>query len=144
MGRDWRYKNIHFPMLSARAAVGRRAGFKALAAPKRAFGGYTGQYVADEDLVRKNDDWVIEETNFCLGRTANIRFRETDDMARRVKRILEHQTCYMHTRLRDGTVIPFSSYGIMGVMERPIAAETHLEQAVIKWCWISVTMRLLM
>merc|ERR1712085_87563 len=82
-----------------------------------------------------NDDWVIEETNFCLGRTANIRFRETDDMARRVKRILEHQTCYMHTRLRDGTVIPFSSYGIMGIMERPIAAETHLEQAVIKWCW---------
>lgn len=36
----------------------------------RSFGAYEGQPVKSEDLIKKSDDWVIEETNFCLGRVA--------------------------------------------------------------------------
>ena len=39
----------------------------ATATQARNFSAYQGQYVEDKDLVKKNDDWVIEETNFCLG-----------------------------------------------------------------------------
>ena len=41
--------------------------------------------VQDSELIKQKDDWVIEETNFCLGRMSFPRFRETDDLARRTQ-----------------------------------------------------------
>ena len=34
----------------------------------RAFSIYQGQKVTSDQLLKKNDEWLIEETNFCLGR----------------------------------------------------------------------------
>merc|ERR1712039_722978 len=76
---------------------------------QRFFSEYEGQNVTDADLVKKSDDWAIEETNFCLGRTSFVRFKETDDLARRTKHLMDTQMAKQHTRLRDGTVIPFTA-----------------------------------
>ncbi|CDJ65890.1 hypothetical protein, conserved [Eimeria necatrix] len=40
----------------------------ALGASVRPFASYQGQKVTSEQLLKKNDEWLIEETNFCLGR----------------------------------------------------------------------------
>lgn len=47
----------------------------------RLFSAYEGQEVADDQLVKKSDDWAIEETNFCLGRTSFVRYTEEMDLA---------------------------------------------------------------
>ena len=83
--------------------------------------------MTDEDLVRKHDDWVIEETNFCLGRISHLRFKETEDLARRVKRMIESQRVYMHTRLRDGTCIPFTGLNMRQTTDCPAPFHTFNE-----------------
>merc|ERR1719265_2767400 len=102
-------------MLLARrlAAVGGRFGRPQVLAPAHVIGGqqrffseYEGQNVTDAQLVKKSDDWVIEETNFCLGRTTYVRFKDTDDLARRTQHLMDTQLAKQHTRLRDGTVSP--------------------------------------
>ncbi|CAE8603329.1 unnamed protein product [Polarella glacialis] len=60
-------------------------------ASQRLFSDYEGQNVTDDQLVKKSDDWAIEETNFCLGRTSFVRFKETDDLARRTKHLMDCQ-----------------------------------------------------
>ena len=44
----------------------------------RAFASYQGQKVTSDQLLKKQDDWIIEETNFCLGRVV-VRTRITAD-----------------------------------------------------------------
>lgn len=105
------------------------------ATSKRAFSGYVGQVVKDEDLVKQSDDWVIEETNFCLGRMSALRYRETDDLARRIKRLIESQRVRMHTRLRDGTCIPYTGLTIVDITDRPVPFHTFQEPPLIKWTW---------
>ncbi|CAK9045436.1 unnamed protein product [Durusdinium trenchii] len=69
---------------------------------QRFFSAYEGQEVTDDQLVKKSSDWAIEETNFCLGRTSFVRYKETDDLARRTKHLMDCQLNKQHTRLRDG------------------------------------------
>eukprot|EP01068_Selenidium_serpulae_P000200 Selendium_serpulae@DN1029_c0_g1_i1.p1 len=98
--------------------------------------GYGGMRVQDWQLVKKSDDWVVEETNFCLGRRpAQFRFQETDDMARRVLKVIEAQPCYMHTRLRDGTCIPFMHIHAADVEERPKPIFGCNEDILVKFTW---------
>merc|ERR1719197_92817 len=85
----------------------------------RFFSEYEGQNVEDEQLVKKSDDWAIEETNFCLGRTSFVRFKETDDLARRTKHMMDTQLAKQHTRLRDGTVIPYTALFLTDVLDKP-------------------------
>ena len=47
----------------------------AVAQQTRAMSAYAGQVLKDGDLVKKKDDWAIEETNFCLGRLLGSGFR---------------------------------------------------------------------
>lgn len=91
--------------------------------------------VTDEELVRKHDDWVIEETNFCLGRVSHMRYLETEDMARRAKRTIESQRCYMHTRLRDGTCIPVTGLTQLQCVDKPAPLHTFNEPTLCKWTW---------
>merc|ERR1712154_673437 len=88
-------------------------------AGKRFFSEYEGQNVTDEQLVKKSDDWAIEETNFCLGRLSFVRFKETDDLARRTKHLMDSQLPKQHTRLRDGTVIPFTALFLDDIIDKP-------------------------
>merc|ERR1719271_1581402 len=76
---------------------------KAMAGSRRCFSEYEGQHVKDDELVKKSDDWAIEETNFCLGRISFVRYKETDDLARRTQHLMDTQLSKQHTRLRDGT-----------------------------------------
>merc|ERR1719281_1192219 len=97
-----------FSALATRLAPKAAApGNSRLAAPlgltRRCFSEYEGQSVADDQLVKKSDDWAIEETNFCLGRISFPRFKETDDLARRTQHLMDTQLGVQHTRLRDGT-----------------------------------------
>jgi len=101
----------------------------------RAFGGYAGQSVEDHDLIKKHDDWVIEETNFCIGRFSSIRYKETDDLARRTKRLIEMQQCYMHTRLRDGTCIAHTGMTMLQCCDMPTPYHTFNESTLLKWTW---------
>merc|ERR1711933_409975 len=94
-------------------------------AGQRFFSEYEGQNVTDADLVKKSDDWAIEETNFCLGRTSFVRFKETDDLARRTQ----------HLRLRDGTVIPFTALFLDDIIDKPGPAHIFTEQPLLKWTW---------
>eukprot|EP00438_Fugacium_kawagutii_P022022 Skav232742 [mRNA] locus=scaffold4478:493:8339:+ [translate_table: standard] len=87
-------------------------------APLRYFSAYEGQEVTDDQLVKKSDDWAIEETNFCLGRTSFIRYKETDDLARRTKHLMDCQLNKQHTRLRDGTVIPYTALFLDDMVDR--------------------------
>merc|ERR1711924_436175 len=91
--------------------------------------------VKDEQLIKKEDDWVIEETNFCLGRMSFPRFRETDDLARRTQMLIDSQISAMHTRLRDGTCIPVMDLYGDGVIDRPSPVHINVEQALIKYVW---------
>ncbi|CRH00431.1 conserved Plasmodium protein, unknown function [Plasmodium relictum] len=103
--------------------------------PKLFFSGYTGKYINDKDLVKKSDDWYIEETNFCLGRVTKLRFSENDDMARRVLKIMDSQLSKMYTRMRDGTVIPYMSFYLNDVIDKPAPNHQFIEQPLIKWTW---------
>merc|ERR1719444_416840 len=102
---------------------------------KRCFSEYEGQHVTDEALVKKSDDWVIEETNFCLGRMSFVRFKETDDLARRTKHLMDTQLAKQHTRLRDGTVIPFTALFLDDIIDKPGPAHIFTEQPLLKWTW---------
>merc|ERR1719471_1720328 len=101
---------------------------------RRWFSEYEGQNVTDADLV-KQDDWVIEETNFCLGRVSFVRFKETDDLARRTKHLMDCQLSKQHTRLRDGTVIPFTALFLDDIIDKPGPAHIFTEQPLLKWTW---------
>jgi len=85
--------------------------------------------------VKKKDDWVIEETNFCLGRVGTLRFKETDDLARRTQHLMDSQISKQHTRLRDGTIIPFTSLYLHECIDWPAPAHIFLEQPLLKWTW---------
>ncbi|CAA9988602.1 hypothetical protein, conserved in Apicomplexan species [Plasmodium knowlesi strain H] len=99
------------------------------------FSGYTGKHISDKDLVKKDDNWYIEETNFCLGRVTKLRFSEKDDMARRVLKIMDSQLSKMYTRMRDGTVIPYMSFYLNDVIDKPAPNHQFIEQPLIKWTW---------
>ncbi|CAD7933643.1 unnamed protein product [Amoebophrya sp. A120] len=85
----------------------------------RKFAGYTSMAVTGKDLEKGAEDWVIEETNFNFGRMAPRRFKETEDLARRTKRLLETNPCFMHTRLRDGTCVPYCQPDLHALAEKP-------------------------
>merc|ERR1719343_1875545 len=107
----------------------------ALRTGQRFFSEYEGQNVTDEQLVKKSDDWAIEETNFCLGRTSFVRFKETDDLARRTKHLMDTQMAKQHTRLRDGTVIPVTALFLDDIIDKPGPAHIFTEQPLLKWTW---------
>mmetsp|Transcript_12328 Transcript_12328/g.36627 ORF Transcript_12328/g.36627 Transcript_12328/m.36627 type:complete len:145 (-) Transcript_12328:200-634(-) len=102
---------------------------------QRFFSEYEGQNVSSEQLVKKSDDWAIEETNFCLGRISYVRFKETDDLARRTKHLMDTQLAKQHTRLRDGTVIPFTALYLDDMIDKPGPAHIFPEQPLLKWTW---------
>jgi hypothetical protein len=54
-----------------------------LRSTRRTLSFFEGRTVKSEELVKKQSDWVIEETNFCLGRMGPVQFREEDDPQRR-------------------------------------------------------------
>merc|ERR1719265_131534 len=110
-----------------------RATFPALGL--RGFSEYEGQFVTSEQLVKQSDDWAIEETNFCLGRISFVRFKETDDLARRTQHLMDVQLSKQHTRLRDGTVIPFTALFLDDIIDKPGPAHIFAEQPVLKWTW---------
>merc|ERR1719343_1795828 len=107
----------------------------AMLASQRFFSEYEGQNVTDDQLVKKSDDWAIEETNFCLGRTSFVRFKETDDLARRTKHLMDTQLAKQHTRLRDGTVIPYTALFLTDVLDKPGPVHIFTEQPLLKWTW---------
>lgn len=106
-----------------------------LGAPSRPFGSYQGQKVTSEQLLKKNDEWLIEETNFCLGRVVPIRFKETDDFAHRVLHLMDAQLGRMHTRLRDGTCIPVMGLYIPCITDKPTPLHQCLETPLLKYTW---------
>lgn len=107
-----------------------------LAGLVRRFGVYEGQDVSSEQLVKKSDDWVIEETNFCLGRrTVWPRFKEEDDLARRTMQLMDSQMNKMHTRLRDGTVIPYTAMYLDMMIDYPIPLHVFVESPLLKYTW---------
>ena len=108
----------------------------AMAGSSRRFGVYEGQDVSSEQLIKKNDDWVVEETNFCLGRrTIWPRFKEEDDLARRTMQLMDSQMNKMHTRLRDGTVIPFTAMYLDQMIDYPIPLHVFVETPLLKYTW---------
>merc|ERR1711920_987584 len=104
--------------LGRRLPTGRVAASPALWG-RRCFSDYEGMNVTDEQLVKKSDDWAIEETNFCLGRISYVRYKETDDLARRTQHLMDTQLSRQHTRLRDGTVIPFTALFLDDMIDKP-------------------------
>merc|ERR1712129_88297 len=114
--------------VAVRPAVVPRAG-------ARFFSEYEGQNVTDEALIKKSDDWAIEETNFCLGRTSFVRYKETDDLARRTQHLMDVQLSRQHTRLRDGTVIPFTSLFLDDIIDKTGPCHIFTEQPLLKWTW---------
>merc|ERR1719335_2069007 len=102
---------------------------------KRFFSEYEGQTVTDEQLVKKSDDWAIEETNFCLGRISFVRYKETDDLARRTQHLMDTQLNIQHTRLRDGTVIPVTGLFLDQMIDYPGPVHIFTEMPLLKWTW---------
>eukprot|EP00916_Digyalum_oweni_P023035 GHVL01038264.1.p1 GENE.GHVL01038264.1~~GHVL01038264.1.p1 ORF type:complete len:137 (-),score=29.97 GHVL01038264.1:51-461(-) len=96
---------------------------------------YDGRWVTDEQLVKKHEDWAVEETNFCFGRIARLRYRMEDDLARRTMHLLDAQTNAMHTRLRDGTVIPAMFPTLDWCIDTPYPVHTFLERPLLKATW---------
>mmetsp|Transcript_101076 Transcript_101076/g.218258 ORF Transcript_101076/g.218258 Transcript_101076/m.218258 type:complete len:145 (+) Transcript_101076:71-505(+) len=121
--------------LAGRAAARPAAPVLSQRAGQRFFSEYEGQNVSSEQLVKKSDDWAIEETNFCLGRISYVRFKETDDLARRTKHLMDTQLAKQHTRLRDGTVIPFTALYLDDMIDKPGPAHIFPEQPLLKWTW---------
>eukprot|EP00389_Voromonas_pontica_P010394 GDKH01015802.1.p1 GENE.GDKH01015802.1~~GDKH01015802.1.p1 ORF type:complete len:163 (+),score=14.94 GDKH01015802.1:151-639(+) len=101
----------------------------------RAFSAYEGQEVSDAQLIKKSDDWAIEETNFCFGRKGPPRYKATDDQARRTLYLMDTQLCRMHTRLRDGTVIPYMNFELTWMNDVPVPEHTYVEKPIIKYTW---------
>eukprot|EP01066_Platyproteum_vivax_P003446 Platyproteum_vivax@DN1436_c0_g1_i1.p1 len=101
----------------------------------RYFSGYEGRMVTDSDLVKGSDDWAVEETNFCLGRVGQIRFREEDDLARRTLMLIDSQLNAMHTRLRDGTCVPPAMFNLDMVIDLPAQRHTFVERPLMKLTW---------
>ncbi|SBT36135.1 hypothetical protein POVWA2_030570 [Plasmodium ovale wallikeri] len=64
-----------------------------------------------------------------------LRFSEKDDMARRVLKIMDSQLSKMYTRMRDGTVIPYMSFYLNDVIDKPAPNHQFIEQPLIKWTW---------
>ena len=96
---------------------------------------YEGRAVTTEQLVKKDPQWVVEETNFCLGRTVPIAFKEEDDLARRTLHLMNTQVNKMHTRLRDGTCIPYMTLFLPDILDKPTPAHTFLERPLLKYTW---------
>lgn len=118
------------------SAVRSPARLSVLVGSVRRFGVYEGQDVSSEQLIKRSDDWVIEETNFCLGRrTVWPRFKEEDDLARRTMQLMDAQVNKMHTRLRDGTVIPFTSMYLDQMIDYPIPLHVFVETPLLKYTW---------
>ena len=99
---------------------------------------YEGRHVTKDRLVKKSPEWVVEETNFCLGRTGPIQFREEDDLPRRTMQLMNSQVNKMHTRLRDGTCIPYMSLFVPDLLDKPTPAHSFLERPLIKYTWDEV------
>merc|ERR1719181_2131454 len=108
---------------------------QAMTAGRRCFSEYEGKHVSDADLVKKSDDWAIEETNFCLGRISFVRYKETDDLARRTQHLMDTQLNKQHTRLRDGTVIPFTALFLDEMIDKPGPVHIFTEMPLLKWTW---------
>eukprot|EP00392_Amoebophrya_sp_AT5.2_P000284 g284.t1 len=87
--------------------------------------------VTGKELEKGADDWVIEETNFNFGTVS----AETEDLARRTKRLLETNPCFMHTRLRDGTCVPYMQPDLLALAEKPFVFHAFHETPLIKWTW---------
>ena len=96
---------------------------------------YEGRTVTSEELVKKSEDWVIEETNFCLGRATTPQFNAEDDLPRRALQLMNTQINKMHTRLRDGTCIPYMSLFLPDLLDKPIPAHSFVERPLIKYTW---------
>ena len=62
-------------------------------------------------------------------------FREEDDLARRTLHIMDTQVSKMHTRLRDGTCIPFMSLFLPELLDKPTPAHTFMERPLLKYTW---------
>mmetsp|Transcript_29498 Transcript_29498/g.53753 ORF Transcript_29498/g.53753 Transcript_29498/m.53753 type:complete len:143 (-) Transcript_29498:123-551(-) len=101
----------------------------------RHFSAYEGKDVKSEELVKKSDDWAIEETNFCLGRVGDPRYKETDDLARRTQYLMDTQLNKQHTRLRDGTVIPVTGLYLHECLDKPAPIHIFTEWPLLKWTW---------
>ncbi|CDR97228.1 hypothetical protein, conserved [Babesia bigemina] len=102
----------------------------------RRFGAvYAGRYVTSDQLEKKDPNWAIEETNFCLGKISELRFKDTDDLARRTLQIMDSQLSKMHTRLRDGTCVPYMALSLHQVVDRPCPNHVFIEQPLLKWTW---------
>jgi len=120
--------------LFSRRALGLR---RAAPAATRQFSAYAGQNVDGNQLEKQHEDWAVEETNFCLGRVGNVRYKEEDDLARRTLQLLESQYSRMHTRLRDGTCIPVSALYLDDMIDWPAPAHIFVEMPLLKWSWDS-------
>lgn len=66
---------------------------------------------------------------------AGIRFKETDDLAHRVLHLMECQLPKMHTRLRDGTCIPYTGLYLSDVLDKPSPMHIFQEMPLLKWTW---------
>merc|ERR1719394_420219 len=84
---------------------------------------------------KKSDDWAIEGTNFCLGRICFPRYKETDDLARRTQYLMDTQLSKQHTRLRDGTVIPFTGMFLDDIIDKPGPCHIFTGMPLLKWTW---------
>ncbi|UKJ90220.1 hypothetical protein MACJ_001151 [Theileria orientalis] len=103
---------------------------------KRSFASvYSGKDISSKDLEKKDPNWAIEETNFCLGKVTEMIFKDTDDLARRTLQIMDSQLSRMHTRLRDGTCVPYMTLSLHQVVDRPIPNHVFVEQPLLKWTW---------
>ncbi|AFZ79083.1 hypothetical protein BEWA_019280 [Theileria equi strain WA] len=96
---------------------------------------YTGKNVTTKDLEKADPKWAIEETNFCLGKVTEPIFKDTDDLARRTLQIMDSQLSKMHTRLRDGTCVPYMTLSLHQVVDRPCPNHVFMEQPLLKWTW---------
>ncbi|BAM39931.1 conserved hypothetical protein [Theileria orientalis strain Shintoku] len=96
---------------------------------------YSGKDISSKDLEKKDPNWAIEETNFCLGKVTEMIFKDTDDLARRTLQIMDSQLSRMHTRLRDGTCVPYMTLSLHQVVDRPIPNHVFVEQPLLKWTW---------
>lgn len=64
-----------------------------------------------------------------------LRFKDTDDLARRTLQIMDSQLSKMHTRLRDGTCVPYMTLSLHQVVDRPCPNHVFIEQPLLKWTW---------
>ena len=89
------------------------------------------RHVTDELLVKKSGDGAIEETDLCFGCVCSVWFKETDDLVRCTPHLMDTHLSKQHTRLRVGTVIPFTALFLDGIIDKlgPAAVPPRLELA---------------